>query len=173
MHDDLIAKIKMAFVHVKYPGDENLTDSIYGEEPMALVKEFCGKTDWQTLDVKFLDQAPDGWGSALSFFSSDALRFYLPAYIIADIRGELMSADPSIRLCSSLTPMGEKKRIAKIWGGGTMGEFAREDFAGYDAQQVSAIVDYLWWKLESSDDYNPTVEQAMENYWLDRDAGSY
>ena len=173
MCNDLIAKIKQAFAHVKYPGDENLTDSTYGDEPVALVKEFCGKTDWQKLDAKFLDQAPNGWGSALSFFSSAALRFYLPAYMIADICGKLLTSDPSSRLCSSLASTAEKKKIAKIWGGGTMGERAREEFAHYDAQQVSAIVSYLWWKLESSDGYNPMIEQAMENYWLNRDAGSY
>lgn len=173
MCNDLIARIKHAFAHVTYPGDESLTDSTYGDEPAALIKEFCGKTNWQKLDAKFLDQAPDCWGSALSFFSSAALRFYLPAYMIADIRGELLISDPSIRLCSSLASTVENKKIAKVWGGGTMGERAREEFAHYDAQQVSAIVNYLWWKLESSDDYNPMIEQAMENYWLDRDAGGY
>ncbi|MBD1913348.1 MULTISPECIES: DUF6714 family protein [unclassified Leptolyngbya] len=173
MCDALITKIKQAFANVNYPGDENLTHSTYGDEPAALVTEFCGKTDWQKLDAKFLDQAPDGWGSALSFFSNDALRFYLPAYMIADIRGQLMCSDPSIRLCLSLTPMVEKKKIAKIWGGGTMGERAREEFDRYDAQQVSAIVEYLWWKLESGDDYDLVIEQAMENYWLNREMGSY
>lgn len=173
MRDNLTAKIKQAFAHVKYPGDESLTDSTYGDEPAALVKEFCGKTDWQKLDARFLDQAPDGWGSALSFFSGAALQFYLPAYMIADICGELLISDPSSRLCSSLASTVEKSKIAKVWGGSTMGEHAREEFARYDAQQVSAIVDYLWWKLESNDDRDPTIEQAMENYWLSRDAGSY
>lgn len=91
--------------------------------------------------------------------------------MIADICGELLTSDPSIRLCSSLVSTVEKKKIAKIWGGSTMGERARKEFADYDAQQVSAIVDYLWWKLESSDGYNPMIEQAMENYWLNRDTG--
>ena len=31
-----------------------------------------------------IDRAPDGFGSALSFFSDEAFRFYLPAYLIAD-----------------------------------------------------------------------------------------
>jgi hypothetical protein len=173
MCSDLIAKIKQAFAHVPYPGNESLTDSTYGDEPAALVKEFCGKTDWQTLDAKFLDQAPDGWGSALSFFSGAALQFYLPAYMIADIGGKLLLTDPSSRLCSSLVSPVAENKIAKVWGGGTMGERAREAFAHYDAQQVAAIVDYLWWKLASRDGYDPTIEQAMENYWLNRDAGSY
>ena len=61
------------------------------------------------------------------------------------------------------------KKIAKVWGGGTLGDYARRDFAFYDAQQVRAIVDYLWWRLESDDTGGDMViEQALENYWLGR-----
>ena len=59
------------------------------EEPYLLEEEFKGKTDWQLLDSEFIDQAPDGLASALSFFSDEAFRFYLPAYLIADIDGKL------------------------------------------------------------------------------------
>jgi hypothetical protein len=166
--NDLIKRIEQAFADVTYPGDENLTDSTYGDEPSALAKEFRGEDDWRQLDAEFLDQAPDGWASALSFFSKNALRFYLPAYMIADIRGLLSSSDPAFRLCAFLTPLGEKKKIAKMWGGGTMGERARADFECYDNQQVSVIVDYLWWKLESLGGRRLIIEQALENYWLER-----
>jgi hypothetical protein len=165
---DLIAKIEQAFVDVPYPGDEFLTDSTYGEEPAALVEEFRGRDDWRALDAEFLDQAPDGWASALSFFSGKALRFYLPAYMIADIRGQLRSSDPAFRLCAFLTPLGGRRKIAKMWGGGTMGERARADFACYDRRQVAAIVAYLWWKLDAVGGHDPTIEQALENYWLER-----
>lgn len=169
--NNLIFRIDQAFADVTYPGDDDLTDSTYGEEPAALIEEFRGKVDWRALDAEFLDQAPDGWGSALSFFSDNALRFYLPAYLIADIRGRLYASDPAFRLCASLTPLGGKRKIAKIWGGGTMGERARAGFARYDAQQVSVIVDYLWWKLESLGGYDEIIEQALENYWLERNGG--
>jgi hypothetical protein len=53
-----------------------------------------------------------------------------------------------------------------------MGERARADFARFNTAQVSAVVVYLWWKLDAAGGYNPTIEQALENYWLDRDAGS-
>lgn len=168
----LISKIELAFADVTYPGDEDLTDSTYGEEPAALIEEFRGKVDWRVLDAEFLDLAPDGWGSALSFFSSNALRFYLPAYMIADIRGQLNCSDPAFRLCSSLTPLGGKQKIAKIWGGGTMGARARAEFDSYDTEKVSAIVDYLWWKLESLGGYDEIIEQALENYWLERNRGN-
>ena len=168
--DALIQKIEKAFANVEYPGDGNITDSEYGEEPAALIDEFRNKSNWKVLEPSFIDQAPDGWGSALSFFSADALRFYLPAYLIADLRGMLLSSDPSVRLCVSLSPQMGNKKIAKVWGGGTMGEHARAEFECFDSEQVSAIVSYLWWKLES-EGYNPTIEQALENYWLEREAG--
>jgi hypothetical protein len=167
--NDLIARIEQAFADVAYPGDDDLTDSSYGEEPAAPIEDFRGKTDWRALDSGFLDQAPDGWASALSFFSGRALRFYLPAYLIADLRGELMSADPVSRLCSSVTPQLESKKIAKAWGGGTMGDHARAAFALYDAAQVSVIVEYLWWRRETTDGYDLLIDQALESYWLERD----
>ena len=167
MNQQLIDKITVAFEHECYPGDDHLTDSTYGEEPAALVEEFRGKTDWQVLDSQFLDQAPDGWGSALSFFSYDALRFYLPAYLIADLSGELEQSDPSIRLCMNLTAQSEGRKIAKIWGGGTLGERDRIGFSRFNRQQVSVVVEYLFWRLDSGV-YNPLVEQALEHYWLAR-----
>jgi len=168
--EDLVARIGHAFDDVPHPGEDDLTDSSYGEEPAALIAEFRTKTDWRTLDAAWLDQAPDGWGTAMSFFSGAALRFYLPAYMIADVRGELMSADPSFRLCSSVTPLGAAKKIAKAWGGGTMGDRARADFVLFDDEQVSAIVAYLLWKLESMGGHDPMIEQALESYWLVREA---
>ncbi len=172
LNEYLIDKIERAFAEVEYPGDDDLTDSSYGEEPEALVNDFRGKTDWKQLDVAFLNQAPEGWGSALSFFSDNALRFYLPAYLIADIRSDLDCHDPAVRLCSSLTPSGESRKIAKMWGGGTMGARARACFAMFSTEQLSAIVAYLWWKLDVKAGHDPTIEQALENYGLEHDTAS-
>ena len=165
--DNLIETIQQAFAGESYPGDDQLTDSQYGEEPAALTEEFRGRTDWRSLDADFLNQAPDGWGSALSFFSAEALRFYLPAYLIADLRGQLYCGDPSSRLCAFLTPMTESKKLAKIHGGGTLGAYARDCFDRFSEAQAAAVVAYLWWKLDQHG-YDPTIEQAMENYWLGR-----
>jgi hypothetical protein len=164
---DLIQRIQEAFSEVAYPGENNLTDS-FGEEAEALVLDFGDKKDWRLLDPGFLNQAPQGWGSALSFFSGKALQFYLPAYLIADIEGTLEIGDATSRLCMFVTPIMEKKKLARFYGGGTLGDHARKEFELFTRQQVSVIVEYLLWKLET-EGYNPTVEQALENYWLERD----
>lgn len=166
--NELIQKIKNAFANVAYPGDEKLTNS-FGEEAEALKKDFRRKTDWTLLTPEFLNQAPDGWSSALSFFSAEALQFYLPAYLIADIEGALDCTDATSRLCSFVMPQLENRRIARIYGGGTLGEYARADFERLSASQVSAIVAYLWWKLDK-EGYAPIIDQALENYWLQREA---
>ena len=165
--DKLIEQIRSAFADVKYPGDKKLTNS-FGEEAEALENEFRGITDWSALDPEFLNQAPSGWGTAMSFFSGEGLQFYLPAYLIVDIKGLLEIGDATTRLCSFVTPQMENRKLAKFYGGGTLGEHARKEFELFSPHQVSAIVSYLRWKLEK-DGYNPTVEQALENYWLTRD----
>ena len=81
----------------------------------------------------------------------------------------LTIADPSSRLCVSLVYGYETRKLANIYDGGTLGEYARKEFALFTAAQVSAIVAYLWWKLDQNG-YDPIIEQALENYWLEREA---
>lgn len=50
-----------------------------------------------------------------------------------------------------------------------MGDYARDRFHGFDCPQVRAIVAYLWWRLAKTD-YDPILEQALENYWLERES---
>lgn len=167
--EPIVRQIASAFDAVVYPGDDDLTDSTYGEEPVALVEAFRGKDDWRRLDASFLNPAPDGWGTALAFFSPAAFRFYLPAYLLADLRRELDMSDPASRLCTFVTPQAEGQRIARVWGGGTMGDHARRTFEGFDCRQVAAIVSYLWWRLAGDAD-DLIIEQALEYYWLPREA---
>lgn len=162
----LLARIKAAFDDVQYPGDDELTNSTYGDEPAALIADFRGKTDWHVLSADFLDRA--GEGDALSFFSDAALHFYLPAYLMADVRGELSQALPENRLTTFLTPQSEGQKLAKSWGGGTMGEHARRCFHRFNAKQVSVVIEYLTWKLNSLGYDDATIIQALENYWRPR-----
>jgi hypothetical protein len=161
--NELIQKISAAFSEVEYPGDDSLVDDSYGDEPDLVRNHFVGHNDWKNLTYEFLD-----FDGALSFLSDKAFRFYIPAFIIADIDEKLDYNDPTVRLCWSLTPQSENEKIAKIWGGGTMGERARKCFDEFPKEQVSAIVSYLNWRL-SHDEYNCVIEQAMSNYWLKRE----
>ena len=96
--------------------------------------------------------------------SDAAFRFYLPAYLIADIRGELEVNDPVVRLCWSLTPQSADQRISKQWGGGTVSENAVNCFDQFSVKQTAAIVAYLKWRLTQTNDM--TIEQTLDFYWL-------
>lgn len=79
--EELKEQIREAFGTVEYPGDWCLRGSHEGHEPFLVERDFKGKTDWRTVAPAFIDQAPDGLASALSFFSGraaveEALRNY-------------------------------------------------------------------------------------------------
>src|SRR6185295_14052859 len=95
MHkEEVIEQIRNAFIANPYPGDAFLQGSFDGCEPYEEVSAFFGKTDWSQLDSAMLD----AHYCALSFFSKCGFRFFLPAYLIADLREELLTADPLFHL---------------------------------------------------------------------------
>ncbi len=93
--EEVIERIQSAFGANSYPGDGFLQGSFQGCEPAEEAGAFMGKRDWRGLDSKMLDEHYN----ALSFFSEAGFRFFLPAYLIADVREELLTADPLFHLC--------------------------------------------------------------------------
>jgi hypothetical protein len=167
--DSIKSQILAAFADVEYPGDWCLCGSSDGEEPPLLAAEFRAKSDWRSLDPAFLDRAPDGYGSALSFFSDEAFRFYLPAYLIADIDGRLELQDPAAQLTRGLTDGGKAERVnPRRYGARTWFEESSQRFAVFNRAQSLAILNYLWLKGESDDSRREAIQQAIENYWLTR-----
>lgn len=169
--DALKSQINDAFAHVEYPGDWCLRGSNEGDEPYLLEQEFKGKSDWRNLDPKFIDRAPDGFGSALSFFSDEAFHFYLPAYLIADIDGLLEQHDPVFHLTHGLTDPKLRERVnPRRYGERTWFDHASHKFAMFKPAETAAIVAYLTYKREISDFDRERIDQALQNYWLKRAA---
>jgi len=152
MHDKeaIIAQITSAFATLEYPGDESLTNSNHGDEPFLLEQEFKGKTDWRTLDPTFLDHAPGGFASALSFFSNEAFQFYLPAYLIADLKGQLEYTYPYYSLTLYLDPSSR--------------------FSMFNQEQAAAIVAYLTVVRDEEENEleRPMIDEALIDYWYER-----
>jgi hypothetical protein len=169
--DALKDLIRSAFADVKYPGNWCLRDSDEGEEPALLEAEFSGKNDWTALDAAFLDQAPGGYGSALSFFSDEAFRFYLPAYLLADLEGSLEQANVVYYLTNSLARDRRAERInPKRYGERTWLDHARYKFSVFSHEQVRAIIPYLERKERGADTEEELarIEQALNAYWRPR-----
>src|SRR5262249_26329130 len=128
---------------------------------------------WSALDAAFLDQAPDGYASALSFFSDEAFRFYLTAYLIADIDGRLGRANPVFHLTHGLTVSGRAEKVnPRRYGERTWFEAASQKLAVFDKAQAVAIVAYLEFKREADEFERESIDQALANFWRRRAAGA-
>lgn len=162
----LKALITTAFAAVERPGDWALVDSLEGEEPGLLVRESSGKGEWRDLDGAFLDQAPAGFASALSFFSDEAYRYFLPAYLIADLDGELDRVDPVVGLTRGLDDTaGDQKVNPRRYGDRTWEDAARHRLSVFTRDEARAILAYLEWRAEQDEIERGRIQQAIKNYW--------
>ncbi len=172
---DLIDRIRAAFAPNPYPGDWCLKGSTEGEEPYLVEEAFKGKDDWSALDPEFLDQAPEGYGSALSFFSDEAFRFYLPGYLIADVEGKLSRSNPVFHLTHGLDDVSSEELVNhRRYGAMTWLALKRCKFSVFAREEVEAIVVYLQWKLknESLQSERDAIDQALRRFWEPRRAES-
>jgi hypothetical protein len=163
------ALIREAFAAIEYPGDWCLTGSREGFEPALLEAEFKGKTDWRALDAAFIDRAPDGFGSALSFFSDEAFHFYLPAYLLADLDGRLRQANPVFALTHGLDERSRREKInPRRYGERTWLDHARHKFAMFNGGERAAIAAYLACMAEREELTEPekkSIHEALSGYW--------
>ncbi len=90
----VIEHIRQAFHDTERPDDVFLQGSHEGCEPGESVAPFMGIADWSQLDPLVLDAGYN----ALSFFSEGGFRYFLPAYLIADLEERLQTADPVFHL---------------------------------------------------------------------------
>jgi hypothetical protein len=172
--------IVSAFGNNVYPGDAFLLGSHMGCEPQDQVSPFQGKTKWQEVSAKFLDEH----GSALSFFSEAGLRFFLPAYLLADIRGELQYAEPIFTLVSGFSDVrvevkednrsfviksGRSQLVnPRLYGASTFLDYARYRLSVFSREEAQAIVLYLEYKQTHDECESKRIEQALHDYWHER-----
>ncbi|MBE7467898.1 MAG: hypothetical protein DPW09_00735 [Anaerolineae bacterium] len=177
-----IQTIREAFGQNEYPGDNFLQGSFEGCEPYEEIEPFKGKSDWQIVAPSLLDQHY----TALSFFSEAGLRFFLPAYLIADLRDELQTAEPLFVLIHGFSEVTiehqTKTRLFKRttgqtvllnprrYGAMTFYDYARFRLSIFTREEAQAIVAYLHYK-QAADPYQlhrQEIEAALNLYWLER-----
>lgn len=182
--DTVIHHIHEAFADVEYPGDDFLQGSFDGCEPYEVVGPFRGRHDWQTVDAELLD----AYNEALSFFSEGGFRFFLPAYLIADVQERLQTADPVFHLTHGFTDASVEvptksgtfiRRFGKStlinprrYGAMTSFDYARYRLSVFTQEEARAIVAYLTYKRDS-DPHRlnaSAIDGSLGLYWLDRAA---
>jgi hypothetical protein len=168
--ENIKTQIRDAFADTPYPGDDGLVRSA-GDEPDEVVELFRGRRDWRVLSPEFVDRAGAASPSALSFFSAAAFRFYLPAYLIADLEGKLVYTDPLFYLYHGLDQSTRSQEV-NVPGTGltTWWEVQQDHFAGFTSREAAAIVAYLRWRAAGQEPEfsRRSVSEALESYWLPR-----
>ena len=163
---EIEAEIRRAFAAVERPGNWALRGSSEGEEPFRVEAAFADQDDWQTIDPAFLDGAPDGLASALSFLSDEAFRYFLPAYLIADLRGALERVDPVFYLCHAFADGRRHEPVnPRRFGQRTWFDAGSHQMSTFTPAEVRAIVAYLRWRQQKDDFDRDTIDQAIRSYW--------
>jgi hypothetical protein len=80
MPQDTRQLIEAAFADVPYPGDDHIADH---QDRLECddVRAFFGGKSWRELKLPELY----GWHSALNFFTPQALKYYLPGFMLASL----------------------------------------------------------------------------------------
>src|SRR6185295_597191 len=178
----VIECIQQAFCDTERPDDAFLQGSHEGCEPGESVAPFIGVADWSQLDPAMLDAGYN----ALSFFSEGGFRYFLPAYLIADLEAQLQTADPVFHLTNGFSdkvveiPAGQriyKKTIGKSafvnprrYGAMTWHDHARFQLSVFTIEEAGGIVSYLEYKRDT-DPHGPNAEDitaALDSFWRDR-----
>jgi hypothetical protein len=103
-------------------------------------------------------------GSALSFLSPQAFRYFLPAYLLADLEGKLRRVDPTFHLWHGLDDETRHQQVnPQRFGDLAWFEVAAGRFSVFDPEEVEAIVAYLEYKARQDDFSRPSIDQALEN----------
>lgn len=164
---EVARRIREAFASVDRPGNWALRGSLEGTEPALVEEAFSDKPDWQSLDPDFLDDAPAGYGSALSFLSDEAFRYFLPAYLLADLDDRLVRADPAFHLCYGVgAPQRDQPLNPRRFGARTWGDAMDHRLSTFLSGEVEAIVAYLRHKLTVADAHTLVmIQAALRDYW--------
>jgi hypothetical protein len=180
--EPVIAEIISAFGDNEYPGDEYLLGSREGCEPFEEIQPFIGQADWKNVPAKLMDDH----SGALHFFSEAGLRFYLPAYLVADLREELQSAEPVFTLTNGFSNLSVPHEIdgqifihktgkdafinPKRYGALTFEDYARFRLSVFTRQEAKAITSYLEFKRDqvSLAFEREQIVAALDAFWYQR-----
>jgi hypothetical protein len=182
--DEVIEGIEQAFAAVQRPGAPFLVDSREGCEPGEVAATFAGRK-WQDLEPPFLDANY----TALSFFSEGAFRYFLPAYLVADVRRALQTADPVFHLTHGFHDGRTRVQAGGEWfdrrfggsslvnprryGAITTRDYARMRLSVFTREEASAIVAYLEYRRAAGEQYDrPPIDAALDGFWRERAASA-
>jgi hypothetical protein len=167
---DVLVEIEAVFPALRAARFDPMANSAQGEEPRLTAEAFSDKDDWTRLASKWLDEAPEGWATALSFLSDEAACFYIPAFIAADLRGELTRAEPAFHLTHGFDNFSRDQPI-RPGAPETWTDYGKQRWSHLTSEQACAIVSYLEWRIAKDGmDIAYAESEALSAFWYNRAA---
>ena len=126
----------------------------------------------------------------LSFFSEGGFRYFLPAFLVADVRDALQTADPVFHLTHGFVDIATTHEIRgrafirrsgrsqfinpRRYGATTFLDYARYRLSVFAREESAAIVTYLEYVrgLGSRATDREAIGRALEAFWRDRAASA-
>jgi hypothetical protein len=151
-------EIERAFRDIPYPGDDNIAFN-KRDEDLERLAEFKGK-HWKDLTFEFL--VPSHY-SSMTFFTTEAFQFYLPAYLVVAAEYYFESDALSINIIRDLVLPYEGKY--EKWQR-NCDEFYKR-FKPLNAEQKRAIKSFLEFIRDMYSEDIPCNDHllALERYW--------
>ena len=147
----LISEISEAFKGVELGegiglSQANAIDDYKDEHFQQECRKNDEKLTWYSIPSAFLNK----YYSSLSFFDAEGMRFHLPAFMIATLKGEYHSD-----LVFSLTNLSDYS------------DYKKAQFSLLNKQQKKTVVSFLEYLIESPEFvYNrQDIETAIEYFW--------
>jgi hypothetical protein len=176
----VVAAVYAGFQKTQFPGGSFLQGSFDGCEPAEEVGPFRSIEDWRLAEPAFLDLHY----CALSFFSEGGFRFFVPAYMVADVRGQLKTADPAFHLTHGFTvlnysttirgkPMthrsgGDTLLNPRRYGAMTWEDHVRHRMSVFTREEVVAIIEYLMYRRAADEFDQESIDTALDRFWRQR-----
>ena len=149
----LRARIVEAFAGVSLAGGIGLRqadgiDSRKPEHVCKFLREGDEKDDWRRIPQVDLAR----YTSSLSFLDPDGMRFYLPAFLLADLNGRGGNCTDQFDLLPRLIDLSDH---------------SKQQFSCLSLQQRSVVADYLRYVQDQPGHwlYVHRIDYALESFW--------
>lgn len=143
----LLGRLREAFADAPYPGDDRIcNDPGHCSECAGYHVELRGR-HWRTMHpdvIKVNDSAP-------CFLSPAGFRFFLPAWIIADLHGDGWNTDPVFHLTYDLDDERQDRSLDKL--------------QAFSPRERSALAEYLHHRRSKDEFSREAIDRALERFW--------
>ncbi len=131
------------------------------EENIRIRADLAAVTEWTTLSPNVMAEIDRN--SGFGFLTKAAARFYLPAFLMADLRDADLNSDPIDHLCV-FDPNTSTNELT-AW----QLSHLRERWGELSAEQAMAVCRYLEWRITTRPKGNEGgAIHSLSAYWYQR-----